>query len=266
MKQKIFDQISTECPWRDTLYWYDTIDSTNTQAKEMAQTGAPHGTVVLAGSQSGGRGRMGRSFSSPQGMGMYLSVILRPHCTPDKLMHLTCAAAVAACNAVQRVCGIRPEIKWINDLVWGTKKLGGILTELSINSATGLVDYAVIGIGINCQQKREDFPDELQNMAISLETAAGVPCSPARLAAATVEALCETDRILLSGKAGIMDIYRQGCMTLGQEISVICGEKIRHGRAISLDEDGGLTVAFTDGTKETVNSGEVSVRGMYGYV
>ena len=146
MKQKILSQITTECPWRDTLYWYDAIDSTNTQAKNMAKQGAPHGTVVIAGSQSAGRGRMGRSFTSPPDAGLYLSVVLRPNCPAEALMHLTCAAAVAGCDAVEAVCGIRPDIKWTNDLVFGSKKLGGILTELSINSATGLVDFAIIGI------------------------------------------------------------------------------------------------------------------------
>ena len=147
MKETILKNLSAECPWRDTLYWYEAIDSTNTQAKRMAKEGAPHGTVLVAGYQAGGRGRMGRTFQSPAGEGMYLSVILRPGCTPDRLMHLTCAAGVAACEAVEAVCGIRPQVKWINDLVLGDRKLGGILAEMSLDQ--GVVDYAVIGIGIN---------------------------------------------------------------------------------------------------------------------
>lgn len=266
MKQEILNLLTPACPWRDTLFWYDTIDSTNTCAKRMAADGAPHGTVLIAGSQTGGRGRMGRSFSSPKGMGVYLSVILRPACTPDNLMHLTCAAAVAGCKAVEAVSGLSPQIKWTNDLVWGKQKLGGILTELSLNSATGLVEYAIIGIGINCCQKAEDFPPELQNMAISVNQMSGKPCTPVRLAAALTEELYRVAERLLRDKKAILDDYRSRCMTLGKEISVVRGDKIRHGIALDLDENGELVVRFSDGSIKTVNSGEVSIRGMYGYV
>ena len=264
MKNKILSQITTECPWRDTLYWYDTLESTNTLAKEQAKQGAAHGTVIVAGSQSGGRGRMGRSFSSAKG-GVYLSVILRPNCAPDHLMHLTCAAAVAGCQAVEKVIGISPHIKWTNDLVYKKKKLGGILTELGLDSK-GLVAYAIIGIGINCCQKTEDFPRELQALATSVREITQIPCSPDKLTAALIEALYETDSLLLTGKQQIMDIYRHRCITLGQDISLLCGENIRYGTALDLDTDGGLIVRFSDGSVETVTSGEVSVRGLYGYL
>ncbi len=265
MKQEILNHFTAECPWRDTLYWYASLDSTNTQAKHMAKNGAPHGTVVIAGSQTNGRGRMGRNFSSPEGMGVYLSVILRPRCTPDKLMHLTCAAAVAGCKAVESVCGIRPGIKWTNDLVYRKRKLGGILTELSVDSANGLIDYAIVGIGINCMQKAEDFPLELQNMATSIRQITNVPCSPAPLAAALTQALYEMNNLLLSDKKQLLDTYRGNCITLGQEVILLRGEDVQHGTALDLDEEGGLIMQFADGTVKTVNSGEVSVRGMYGY-
>lgn len=266
MKEKILSQFTTECPWRDTLYWYDSIDSTNTLAKQLAKEGAPHGTVLVAGRQTGGRGRMGRSFSSPPGMGVYLSVILRPGCKPDNLMHLTCAAAVAACKAVEAAFGVRPDIKWTNDLVCGRKKLSGILTELSLDSATGLVDFAILGIGINCCQKKEDFPAELQDMATSIFQLTERPCSPARLVATLMEALYEMDGQLLSHKQQLMDIYRSRCITLGKDIVVVRGEETSYGTALALDEDGGLLVRFLDGTEKIVRCGEVSVRGMYGYL
>ena len=265
MKEQILSQIPTECPWRDTLYWYDTIDSTNTRAKELAKEGAPAGTVLVAGNQTGGRGRMGRSFSSPAGMGVYLSVILRPGCKGNQLMHLTCAAAVAACEAVEKASGTLPGIKWINDLVCGKEKLGGILTELSVNS-DGFVDWAVVGIGINCCQKKTDFPTELQDIATSLLLQTGKACSPALLAACLTESLYEMDKILLSQKQQLMDIYRRYCVTLGKKILVVRGDESAYGEALDLDEDGGLLVRFSDGTEKIVNSGEVSIRGMYGYV
>ncbi|MBR5023355.1 MAG: biotin--[Oscillospiraceae bacterium] len=265
MKEQILSQFTTECPWRDTLYWYDTIDSTNTRAKALAKEGAPAGTVLIAGNQTGGRGRLGRSFSSPAGMGVYLSVILRPGCKGNQLMHLTCATAVAACEAAEKASGIVPGIKWINDLVCGKEKLGGILTEMSVNS-DGFVDWAVVGIGINCCQKKTDFPTELQNMATSLLLQTGKACHPALLAACLTESLYEMDKILLSQKQQLMDIYRRHCVTLGKQILMVRGEESAYGEALDLDEDGGLLVRFSDGTEKVVSSGEVSIRGMYGYV
>ena len=264
MKEQILSQMTTECPWRDTLYWYDTIDSTNTRAKELAKDGAPTGTVLIAGNQTGGRGRMGRSFSSPEGMGVYLSVILRPGCKADALMHLTCAVAVAACKATEKATGIFPGIKWINDLVCGKEKLGGILTEMSVNSG-GIAEWAVVGVGINCCQTKADFPPELQDMATSLLLQTGNPCSPALLAARLTEALYEMNEMLLSRKQQIMDTYRGHCVTIGQKILVVRGEESAYGEALDLDEDGGLLVRFFDGTEKVVSSGEVSIRGMYGY-
>lgn len=264
MKNQIITQLTTECPWRDTLYWYEQTDSTNTQAKTLAKNGAPHGTVLVAGAQTGGRGRMGRSFQSPSG-GVYLSVILRPACTPDKLMHLTCATAVAGCKAVEKACGISPDVKWTNDLVVGRKKLGGILTELAL-TGNGLVDYAIVGIGINCCQKAEDFSPEIREIATSIQAVTSAACSVSQVTAALIEALWEMDKALLTQKAEIMDTYRKKCITLGREISVLQGESVRHGTALDLDEDGGLLVRFTDGSEKIVASGEVSVRGMYGYL
>lgn len=264
MKEQILSILNAECPWRDTLHWYDTIDSTNTEAKRLAKDGAPHGTVLIAGLQTGGRGRMGRSFQSPEGQGVYLSVTLRPNCEPVQLMHLTCAAGVAMMEAVEAVSGIRPQMKWINDLVIGRKKLGGILTEMSVDK--GMVDYAVVGIGINCLQGMEDFPPEIADLATSLSLSAGQQIAPVMLAAAMVEALWKMDAALLSEKAQLMTTYKENCITLGKEIQVIRQDGIRLGKALDLDSDGGLLVQYEDGSTETVSSGEVSVRGMYGYL
>lgn len=258
--------IPAECPWRDTLHWYDSIDSTNTRAKEMAASGAPHGTVLIADRQTGGRGRLGRSFHSPAGMGIYISVLLRPQCNTEQLMHLTCATAVAMCSAVEAVTGYCPGIKWTNDLVAEGKKLGGILTELSADPRTGMVQSAVIGIGINCSNTHEDFPPELQYVATSLETVAGKAVRRDYLAAAMVSALWKMDAELFTEKSAIMQRYRENCITLGRDIVLLQAEERRYGTAIDIDSNGGLVVRFEGGSVETVNSGEVSVRGMYGYV
>ena len=264
MKELIRSYIQAECPWRDTLLWFPTIDSTNVQAMKLASEGAPHGTVLIAGHQTQGRGRLGRSFQSPEGSGVYLSVILRPDCPPEQLMHLTCAAGVAMLEAVETVSGIRPQLKWINDLVIGSKKLGGILTQMSVDNA--LVRYAVIGIGINCLQEAADFPEEIAGIATSLSMAAEKEIRPEVLAAAMVEALHSISNELFSKKAQIMEVYKHNCITLGKDIQVLRADTIRSGLALDLDEDGGLLVQYPDGFQETVSSGEVSVRGMYGYV
>ena len=264
MKEKILSHLSTECPWRDTLYWYSQVDSTNTQAKLLAKQGAAEGTVLIAGNQTAGRGRMGRSFQSPDGQGVYLSVILRPNCPPAELMHLTCAAGAAMVQAVEAVSGIRPQVKWINDLVIGKRKLGGILTEMSVSN--GIVDFAVVGIGINCLQGEYDFPPEIADMATSLSLAAGNTVSPQQLAAAMVEALYLMNATLFTEKSRWMTQYKENCITLGKEIQVIRPDSVRGGIALDIDDDGGLLVEYPNGSTQVVASGEVSIRGMYGYV
>lgn len=263
MKTQILSALSAH-PWAAQIHWYDTIDSTNTEAKRLAAKGAPHGTVCIADHQSGGRGRMGRSFHSPGGNGLYLSVLLRPGCSAGELMHLTCATAVAACDAVEKATGLRPGIKWTNDMVVGSKKLGGILTELSLGK-DGKVDHAIIGIGINCTQSATDFPQEIASIATSLSLCTGQATNRAAVAAALIEALFEMSA-QLHHRAALLERYRKNCITLGQEISLVRGEEVRHGNALDIDEQGALLVQFPDGHTEAVNSGEVSVRGMYGYV
>ena len=266
MKENIISYMKESCPWQDSLLWYKTIDSTNTRAKELAVQGAPAGTVLIADNQTGGRGRRGRSFHSPAGTGIYMSVILRPNCVPTDLMHLTCATAVAMCEAVEKAAGFRPGIKWTNDLVYGKRKLGGILTELGL-SPNGTVDYAIIGIGINCRQQEADFAEDIRKIAGSLSMVTGSDIDRAKVAAAMMDALHQMDNRLLSEKAAILEAYRKDCITLGREISLLrLGEEVRHGRAIDMDDEGALIVEFSDGHRECVNSGEVSVRGMYGYL
>lgn len=266
MKQEILTLLPPGHPWGQKLILLDTVDSTNSYAKQLARQGAEEGTAVIARSQTGGRGRLGRSFSSPEGLGLYLSLILRPRCKPEALMHLTCASGVAAADAVEQAAALRPGIKWTNDLVCGKKKLGGILTELSVAPDTGLVDFAVIGIGINCLQGPQDFPEALQPIACSILTETGRPCSPARLAAFLLDCLYRMNARLLTEQESLMAAFCENCVTLGQEISLLRGVELRHGRALCVDAQGGLVVQFSDGHRETVTSGEVSIRGMYGYV
>ena len=265
MIDTILAALPADYPWKDRIHWFETIDSTNTRAKALAAEGAPHGTVLIADQQTGGRGRLGRSFHSPSGSGIYLSMILRPLCHASQLMHLTCATGVAMCDAVESVCAIRPGIKWTNDLVFGKRKLGGILTELSLDNS-GNVNYAIVGIGINCTQSEPDFPDEIRSIATSLQMQTGISIDRNQVIAAMLVALKIMSQDLFEQKAQIMDRYRLDCITVGQDISVIAGENVRHGTAMSVDDEGALLVRFSDGHMEAVSTGEVSVRGMCGYI
>lgn len=264
MWQQILEKLSSSYPWRNIFTFYDSIDSTNDRLKVLAKQGAPHGTVLTADQQTGGHGRLGRNFHSPAGTGIYMSILLRPQCSPTQLMHLTCAAAVAVCDAVEQSVGIRPGIKWINDLVYDGRKLCGILTELGL-SPTGMVDYAIIGIGVNCCQEETDFPEEIRRMAGSLAMVSGEQIDRSLVAAAMMDSLAVMAENLISGKSAIMAKYRQDCITLGKEVVVVGSDFSRRGKALSIDEDGALIVEYDDGTVASVNSGEVSVRGLYGY-
>ena len=253
-----------DCPWLIRLF--AETDSTNTILKKMAQQGTPAGTVVVADRQTAGRGRMGRSFLSPGGVGVYLSALIRPDCLPTELMHLTCAVAVAMCDAVEKAFGFRPGIKWTNDLVVGTRKLGGILTELGLDPQTGQVDHAILGIGINCGQTESDFDESIRSMATSVRMVTGREADRNRLIAEMIKALEAMDRELLSSPAAILERYRRDCITLGRDVSILRGDDVFHARALDIDDAGGLIVRYDSGETGTVTSGEVSVRGLYGYL
>lgn len=250
-------------PWAGRVQVLDTIGSTNNYLKTLAAQGAPEGTVAIAEEQTAGRGRLGRSFSSQKGVGLYFSVLLRPQLPPEALLHLTCAVAVAVCDAIEEATGLRPGIKWINDLVYRQRKLCGILAELALTQS-GQVDFAVVGIGINCAQAPGDFDPGIRDMAGSLAMATGRRVDRTALAAACVRSMAHL-AAHLEDRAGYLERYRADCVTLGAQIQVIRGDTRRPGRALDVREDGGLVVQYANGETETVQSGEVSVRGLYGY-
>lgn len=248
-------------PWAPRIHVMAMVDSTNTYLKNAAIAGAPHGTVAVADWQTGGRGRMGRSFSSPPGTGVYLSVLLRPACPAAELMTLTAQAAVAARRAVIAACGASPGIKWVNDLVLGGKKICGILTELSLEAESGLVNWAVVGVGINCNRTPAEFPEELREVAGSLLTQTGRRVDRTLLTAELIKALSELPGLDWQAE------YREACVNLGEPVQILApGQPPRAGVAVDLGPQAELIVRFPDGSEEAVNSGEVSVRGLYGYV
>lgn len=250
-----------------TLACFAQIDSTNAYLKRAAAEGAADGAVAVADEQTGGRGRRGRSFSSPAGKGVYLSALLRPDVEPTRLLPLTGFVAVAVCNAVERAAQVRPQIKWTNDLVLGSRKLCGILTELSVEGESGALQYVVVGVGVNVAQTREDFADGLEDIATSLLLETGVNVSRAALAAALVEELDALYDALLRGETqAYLDAYRRDCLTIGREVQLLWQDTRERVRAVGVDDALGLEVVRGDGSRDVIRTGEVSVRGLYGYV
>ena len=243
------------------------LESTNLTAKQMAAAGAPHGTLVVADSQTAGRGRRGRSFASPPGTGLYISMVLRSALPMQSAVLVTSAAAVAVCRAVERICGASPGLKWPNDPVLGGRKLCGILTELSLEAETGRLQYLVVGVGINVLHSREDFAPELTEVATSLAQELGHPVSRPALTAALIE---ELDRLYQALEDDDLEpyrnAYRAACVNLGKTVQLLEHGQRETAQAVGIDDAFGLIVRDADGRERVVRSGEVSVRGLYGYV
>lgn len=245
---------------------FATIDSTNNYLKRESGN-LPDGATAVADQQTGGRGRLGRSFASPEGKGIYYSVLLRPDLPPAEAVNLTAYVAVAVCNGIEETTGVRPQIKWTNDIVMNGRKVCGILTEMAIEGETAALQYIVTGIGVNVNQIAEDWPEELKAIAGSIAQAVGHPVRRGRLAACLLNALDQVYLDWLAGNhASYLEQYRKDCLTVGREVKLLRsgGEEIA--TAIGIDDKFGLIVRHPDGREETVTSGEVSVRGLYGYV
>lgn len=243
----------------------ETVDSTNSVCRRLAMEGAPDGTVVISDCQTAGRGRRGRSFQSPAGQGIFFSVLWRPGCTPERLFPLTALSAVAVCRAIERTCGVCPQIKWPNDLVLADKKVAGILTEMALEGESGLVDHTVVGIGVNVHQREADFSGDVAQIAASLDMIVGKIVCRGQLAAAMMEELDYMRREVLFSPEKWLDLYRQRCLNIGKTVRLVRQDTQETVTAIGIDEQFGLMVQHGDGTKEVVRSGEVSVRGLYGY-
>lgn len=248
------------------LHCFDEVDSTNSFLKREAMAGAPHGTVAVANCQTGGRGRMSRVFQSPRDRGVYLSILLRPNLSPAELMPVTALTAVAMCDAVEAACGLRPRIKWTNDLVVKGRKLAGILTEMALEGETGLVQYLVMGTGVNVLHTPEDFSPEVAAMATSLRQELGISVSRPVLAAEMIRAFNRLGEDLGGDYSRYLADYRRDCVTIGKQVQLLWQDRRETVEALDVDDQFGLVVRHEDGHTEVIRSGEVSVRGMYGYV
>lgn len=241
---------------------FPSLASTNATAKQMAAQGAQNGSVVIAERQSEGRGRLGRSFFSPDGTGVYMSLIVRGTLQVIDATRLTTAAAVATARAIEAVAGRAMGIKWVNDIYLDGKKVCGILTEGGICSGKGMLDYAVIGIGINVAPPKGGFPDEIADIATAVfadaNTANGMREA---LIAEILNHLMPSLENLTS--PDILAEYRRRSTVVGQRVYVHrVDEPARAALAMEIDNDFRLLVRYEDGTTEALDSGEVSIRNI----
>lgn len=231
--------------------------STNQTLKQLALASPiPEGSLVIADTQTAGRGRRDHTFYSPAKTGLYMSVLLRPQQTLANSLTLTAAAAVAVCRAVRKLYRLELEIKWVNDLFCHNKKIGGILTEAVTDFETGHMDFVVIGIGLNLFPPQGGFPDEIASLAGSLQEQMDVPLTGGRcqLAAQIVNELlnCQKD-------PSVMDEYARLNLLPGKRIRVLQNNCEREARALSITPSGQLLIENTDGSRETLLYGEVQL-------
>lgn len=237
------------------VHHFETLDSTNNYAKELAAREAPEGTVVIAETQTGGRGRLGRDWNSPPGAGLYVSVVLRPMLPPMELPQITLTTAVAVVRAVRRVTEVSPGIKWPNDLLINGKKLGGILTEMETESDR--IRHVVIGLGLNVNNL--DFPAELKKIATSLAQALGGTFSRVELLKAWLEEFEDLYELFLNqGFADVLSEWKRYAVTLGRPVTVRQGSKAISGQAVDVAPDGALLLQIPGGEVVRVTSGEIT--------
>lgn len=250
-----------------TLYYFKETGSTNIDAKRFAEDGAPHGTVVVADRQIEGRGRRGKTWQSPAGSAIYMTVLLKPDFAPDKASMLTLVMALSVADAIAEVTGLSTGIKWPNDIVVNKKKVCGILTEM--NAELDYIQYVVIGVGINVNNgSSEEFAEEIRQMATSLKIESGMQISRAVLlerVLAHFEKNYDTFVRTLDLN-GLLDAYDARLLNLDQEVKVLDPKGEYTGIARGISPTGELLVER--GNRETIQvyAGEVSVRGLYGYI
>lgn len=262
--EEISEYLSTQYVGRE-IYYFDSIDSTNIRAKELAYNDGTDGAVVIAEEQTHGRGRLGRNWSSQKKKGIWMSIILKPQIEPQDAVKITQVAAAAVWKAIAQM-GIKTQIKWPNDIVLNGKKVCGILTEMS--GELNRLNYLVVGIGINTNTNIDEFPEEIRNMATSIKTETGEEIKRKELVALILnnfEALYDqliNDRSIKEA----INICKENSALIGRDVRLIVRGDEKEVKAIDINEDGELIVQDKEGEISKVISGEVSVRGLYGYI
>lgn len=247
------------------IVYLESVDSTNNKAKELASKGENHGTLVIAEEQLGGRGRLGRAWCSPKYKGIWLSIILRPDINPMQIPKLTQIAAASVIESLKDF-KIEATIKWPNDIILNGKKICGILTEM--NAEMNKVHYVVLGIGINANLGEEDFQKDILSKATSIKIETGLTLDRKSFVGNLVnkfEYLYEEFEKTQNIESSIK-ICRTNSAVIGKIIRIIRGENETFAKALDLDENGGLIVQYENGTRENLISGEISIRGLNGYI
>lgn len=262
-KDKIYEHLRTDIFARDITY-YDETDSTNTRAKLAAEDGAVHGALFVANRQNAGKGRKGHSWNSDKGTTISMTYLLKPSVDISCVSAITIVSAVAIARAFDRVKGLKPQIKWPNDVLSNGKKLVGILTEMS---SEGLdINYVVVGIGINVYNSQ--FPEDIADKATSIFIENGEGYERSRLIAEISNEFEVLYNEFVKNKnlEFIVDEYNSYLVSKDRQVYVIEGDKRTEYTALGLSPDGGLLVKDEQGATHNIISGEVSVRGIYGYV
>ncbi len=237
---------------------FELVDSTNTVLRNMANDGYGEKTVVIANEQTHGRGRKGRNFFSPSDSGIYMSILLRPQSDIKDAVLITSAAAVCVARAIDKVCGVKSEIKWVNDIYINNKKVCGILAESALDSKTASVQYIILGIGVNLYQPKNDFPSEIQNIAASvLENKQNVDLRDSLVAEIVDEFFSVYPNV--SDKK-IYNEYKNRLMLIGKDVIVYNAEKQYEATVVDLDDSFRLCVKTKSGEEIRLNSGEVSTK------
>lgn len=244
------------------IHIYKSVDSTNKTAKHLALDNAPHGTIVLADSQTNGRGRADRSFFSPEGSGIYLSILLKPNSGILKPTVIMTAACVAVCMAIEQVCHLQPEIKWINDLYLNGKKVCGILTDAVVNFEAEQLDSLILGIGINFVPPEQGFPPELETSVSALGDGTSLSAlkgiSRNQLIAEIINQVMRIFSELPS--RNYLDEYRKRSFLFGKNILIVQKGKTISAKALNIDDDGGLVVQLDDNKTQTLYSSDISIQ------
>lgn len=238
---------------------FRTIDSTNLEVKRRALQGEKEGLVVISESQTAGRGRLGRSFYSPLGTGIYFSILLEPKLNATDAILLTTAASVAVARGIRRVTDLEPSIKWVNDVYLGDKKVCGILTEAMTDFETSTIQYIILGIGINYKEPPEGFPEEVKDIAGALvDGKEKIPRN--RLVAAVLDEFFAIYKELPDRH--FMDDYRRWSNVLNQDVKYLEKDIWHFAKAVGIDDDGGLIVRDKDGKEKILKTGEITLRRM----
>ncbi len=267
-KSEIASRLHTKWAGRK-LYYLESTGSTNTDAKRLAEEGEPHGTTIVANMQTAGKGRRGRTWQSPAGANTYFTILLKPDFSPDKASMLTLVMALSVAEAIEEITGLKADIKWPNDIVVHKKKVVGMLTEMSTTPEMDEIQYVVIGVGTNVNyDSPENFPEELRPTATSLRMEAGHLINRAALTErmlAWFEVNYEKFEETLD-LSGLMDSYEKHLINVGAQVRVLDPAGEYTGISRGINAVGELLVEKENGETINVYAGEVSVRGLYGYV